>query len=457
MLMRTMRRLLGILLCAAAMPLFPASLIAREAGAAGRGGEFTIKLVLIGPGDEFFSWWGHLALIVEDAGSGRATFFDYGVFSFQSEHFYRNMIDGNWIYRITAQDAKGDIDWYIADNRDITYYTLNLEPAQKEYIVDFLAWNARPENSRYHYNIFTDNCVSRVLFLLDAALDGRFLERFAGERGRMTVREQADRHIYRAPLLYWLLNLLMGQSIDAPPSKEAEMFLPEEFVKNAADFEYTNARGALVPLVSSIEVIHQSRGRYLPLEKPPRAWIPSLLAGLSLAALFGLGAVWARGGRRRARLLFGAAQAAWGLFLGLCGTLLFYAAFFSQHTYARHNSNALFITPLSLAAVPAALFYALGKNEKRVLLCGLVLKVLWSFQFLGALLSVAIKISPRFFQDNTLAVLTVAPAALTLSLAGYFTVKPRPAARSRCPHSCRPGRCRLNGNKRPYERPRRLQ
>jgi hypothetical protein len=409
------------LLFAAALPLFPPALFAREADLTARGGEYTLKLALIGAGDEFVSWWGHLAVIVEDARDRSAVFFDYGVFSFKNEHFYRNLIRGEWIYRITAQDARGDIDWYIKDNRDITCYTLNLDAARKEYIVSFLNWNALPKNSRYRYNIFTDNCVSRVAFLLDAALDGRFLKHFAGEPGEMTVREEANRHLYRAPALYWILNLLMGPDIDKPPSKLAEMFLPEEFVKNALDFEYENALGELVPLVSSVEIVHKSRGRPAAPASPPRAAAPALFAGLALAALFGLCAARAQlSARRGARLVFGAIQALWALFLGLCGTLLFYMTFFSAHTYSFHNINVLFVNPLTLAAVPASVLYAASASARRVSLSARILTLVWALQLAGALLCAALKVSARFFQDNTIIILVIAPAAAALSLAGLL-------------------------------------
>ncbi|MDR0552143.1 MAG: DUF4105 domain-containing protein [Spirochaetaceae bacterium] len=386
-----------------------------------RGDYLTIKLAVIGVGDEFYTWWGHLGVIVKNELTGQTLLYDYGVFSFSAEHFLGNLIAGNWYYSMMARDADDDIDWYIKTNRDIVFYTLNLSAAQKEKMLDFLNWNSLPENRRYYYKIFTDNCVTRVVYLLDDVLDGRFLARYRDEPGRLTVRHHANRHLYRSPVLYWILNFVMGQDIDTPPNKFAEMFLPEEFGKYTADFSYTDESGALVPLVTNVEVVNTSAGRKLPLPDEPAAGIPAAISGVLLALFFGFIYLrWTQGGefagkRRGARALLGITQALWGFFLGIFGTLLFYAEFFSNHIYTYNNINVVFINPLLLAALPLGLIFAFTKKQKTMLACKTALKILWTYVLLGALLTIVVKISPSFFQVNFLTLLVVMPPALVLS------------------------------------------
>jgi cytochrome c biogenesis protein CcdA len=78
----------------------------------------------------------------------------------------------------------------------------------------------------------------------------------------------------------------------------------------------------------------------------------------------------------------------------------------------------LFINPLALAAVPAALVYAVSMHKKRIYVSAVILKVIWSYILLGALASIAARISPRYIQDNTIVLLTVMPAAFVMSAGG---------------------------------------
>ena len=388
-----------------------------------RGDFYTVKLVVIGPGDDVFTWWGHLGVIVKNDFTGKEQFYDYGVFSFYAENFYKNLIAGNWYYSMLVRDAAVDIGWYIKTNRDIIYYTLNLDAQQKETFVDFLDWNVRPENRNYFYKLFTDNCVTRVMLLLDQTLNGQFLERYKNEPGRHTVRFHANRHLYPSPVLYWLLNFIMGDVIDTPPSRFDEMYLPTEFAEGAAGFLYTNSDGAAVPLVSDIEVISISEGRNLPLDKPPRAYILDIIVSMILAFVF----LYIRHNyiqknyiqenstlqqKKSSRRLWAGAQIVWALLWGILGTVLFYAEFFSNHIYTYRNINVLFANPVILAAVPLAVLSVSAKKEKTAVVCGAVLRFLWAYMLLAALLTIAVKVSPAYYQDNHLTLILLIPGTL---------------------------------------------
>ncbi|MDR2490520.1 MAG: DUF4105 domain-containing protein [Spirochaetaceae bacterium] len=388
-----------------------------------RGDFYTLKLVVIGPGDDVFTWWGHLGVIVENAFTGKEQFYDYGVFSFYAENFYKNLIAGNWDYSMQVRDAAVDIGWYIKTNRDIIYYTLNLDAQQKETLVDFLDWNVRPENRNYFYKLFTDNCVTRVMLLLDQTLEGQFLERYKNEPGRHTVRFHANRHLYPSPVLYWLLNFIMGDTIDTPPSRYDEMYLPAEFAAGAADFFYTSKDGVTVPLVSDIEVISTSKGRNLALDKPPRAYIPGIIVSLILAFIF----LYIRHNyiqknyiqknstlqqKNHSRRLWAYVQIVWALLWGILGTVLFLAEFFSNHIYTYRNINVIFANPIILAGIPLSLLAFFAKKEKTALLCGTILRFLWVYMLLAAILTIVVRISPLYYQDNHLTLILLIPSTL---------------------------------------------
>ena len=71
-----------------------------------RGDDLTLKVAVMGPGDELYFWWGHIALVIEDAATGEARFFDYGLFSFENAHFFTNFALGRLLYSCGVSRAE---------------------------------------------------------------------------------------------------------------------------------------------------------------------------------------------------------------------------------------------------------------------------------------------------------------------------------------------------------------
>ncbi|MDR2663206.1 MAG: DUF4105 domain-containing protein, partial [Treponema sp.] len=336
--------------------------------AAARGNYLTLKLAVLGPGDELYLWWGHMGLIIEDALSGQNRFYDWGVFSFDRENFFYNFAFGRLIYSCIASPAEANISRIIRENRDITLYTLDLPPEVRTEVLLFAERNALPENRDYSYHHFKDNCATRIRDIIDMATGGAFRARYGEAPGRFTLREQVRRHTWFSPFWDWALNFWMGQDIDKPITAWEEMFLPSEIAGCIKDFTYTDARGAERKLVSRVEALNRAVNRPGVVSAPPPGWIRELAAGLGIAAFLLLCGIMEnrkqhtaeRAGKRNARspwgVLLGTTQAALGLFFGAVGFLLFFMSFFTNHDYTYHNSNLLFVNPLLFIAVPQGLF-----------------------------------------------------------------------------------------------------
>jgi uncharacterized membrane protein YgaE (UPF0421/DUF939 family) len=90
--------------------------------------------------------------------------------------------------------------------------------------------------------------------------------------------------------------------------------------------------------------------------------------------------------------------------------------FFTNHDYSWHNINVIFVNPLLLAAVPLGLIAAFSRKDTRRILCGKLLKGLWTYVFAGAVLTVIIGLLPgHYAQQNLTTVVFIAPVALILS------------------------------------------
>jgi hypothetical protein len=115
-------------------------------------------------------------------------------------------------------------------------------------------------------------------------------------------------------------------------------------------------------------------------------------------------------------ILSGITQAILGLFFGIAGTVLCFMSFFTNHDYTWHNSNALFINPLLLAAVPLGILCATARDPAKRLRCGRFLSYLWTYVFIAGLVTMAIKFLPFFYQQNQVTQALVLPFALVLSV-----------------------------------------
>ena len=381
-----------------------------------QGENLTLKIAVMGPGDELYFWWGHIALIVEDSDTGRRDFYDYGIFSFDSEKFFYNFAFGRLWYSCGVSDADRSMLIYKFTNRDIFIYTLDLPPETKLKVRDFAAFNVLPENKYYSYHHFRDNCSTRIRDIIDLATDGQFSEQYKQERGRFTLRQHVRRHTWFSPAADWFLNFLMGQDIDKPITGWDDMFLPSEVGKRIENFWYTDVHGVRRKLVSSSETVFRAQGRNAVLDAPRKQWLYELAFSLVLSVIFGFFFFLQAKKLRAGRILAGISMSVTGLFFGLVGTLLYFMSLFTNHDYTFHNANMLFCSPLLLAAVPFGIGYALTKKPEKFFTYGVMLRLIWLLSVLGIFISMLIKLLPWFFQDNLTDQMLMLPIALTFAL-----------------------------------------
>jgi hypothetical protein len=212
----------------------------------------------------------------------------------------------------------------------------------------------------------------------------------------------------------------MGQDIDQPITVWEEMFLPSEIILRANDFSYTDASGMERQLISKVEVFNSAKNRPAVKPVPHSHWFWELAVGLCAAAALGFlryrASKMQGGGSQIFRRIFGTAQAALGLFFGIMGTLLFFMCFFTSHDYTYNNSNVIFVNPLLLAAVPLGLIAAFCRDSAKFRKADFLLKTLWTYVFLGGLLTVVLRLLPGFYQQNQPTQALILPFAFVLSL-----------------------------------------
>jgi len=379
------------------------------------GEDLTIKIAVAGPGDELYFWFGHIALIVEDADRGYSDLYDYGLFSFQSDNFFSNFAMGRMLYSCGVSNTRINIATYIHHDRAVTIYTLDLPPENRLRLKEFAENNVLPENSDYYYHLFKDNCSTRIRDLIDIATDGQFKEKYGEAPGRFTLRQHVRRHTWFSPFIDWILNFWMGQDIDTPITEWDDMFLPAEVGMRINEFMYTDPDGVARKLVSGSEIVYRSVARPLVLERPRRQWPRELAFGIVIMLLLGV-FYFLQTKSVAGQILLGLSQSLIGLIFGIAALLLYFLSLFTNHDYTYHNMNMIFASPLLLAAVPLGIRYAFAPSYETRERSALLLRLLWILVLLGIVVSMLLKLLPWFWQANLVDEMLMLPIVLILAL-----------------------------------------
>ena len=381
-----------------------------------RGAELTISLVTMGQGDVIYERFGHNAIWVHDALRHRDIQYNYGLFDFRQENFILRFVQGRMLYAMGGLDAAASMADYAAHNRSIWVQELNLTPAQRADLRDFLQWNALPENRNYRYDYFRDNCSTRVRDALDRVLGGRIRAAMDTVPAGTTFRFHTARLTTNDPLMFTGLMLGLGEPVDRPISKYEEEFLPLAFRDHLREIRVPGPGGTEIPLVRSEETV------YLSTMPPPRAtppfWFPAyLLLGLALGGLFWLWGV--RGARSpRARGALAAVGGIWSLLAGAAGLILAALWLFTDHTAAYRNENLFQFNPLSLLLAVLVPLSVLGRGRQVRLAQGIAATIVAL-----ALAGILFKLVPGTRQVNAMLIALALPAHAGLWL-GLRALRP---------------------------------
>jgi hypothetical protein len=313
----------------------------------------------MGPGEIFWERFGHDALVVDDGTPGGPTSYNFGFFDLAEDGFIGRFVRGEMQYMLVALPLEEDLRYYREVGRGATLQWLDLDPAQARALAAALAENARPENARYRYDYYTDNCATRVRDAVDKALGGQLRRQLEVRSSGDTYRGESVRLASPAPWMSVGFDLALGPYGDRPLTRWEQAFLPRRLADDLR--EATRADGRPL-VVSEMELLPQ-RQRAEPVGSAPRLWPWLLAGGLAAIAVLGL-AGW------RPRVLAGFAGGVW-LACGLLGLVMLLSWDFTAHHALWANRNLLLLNPLCLLLLPGAWALLRGRQPSarfRVLL-----------------------------------------------------------------------------------------
>lgn len=292
--------------------------------------EATASLLTCGPGNDFYTTFGHTAVRISDPEQGIDYVYNYGTFDFDTPNFYWKFMRGQLDYKLSRTTFDRFMAEYNYEGRSVVEQPLCFEAQQLDNLFILLETNLLPEYRYYRYDFFRDNCATRVRDVLYSAWgQDTLLQRALPERSyRRLVSDNL-----KGTLEWWRLgiDILFGLPADHRCSAPERMFLPMEM---KAEYAQTATSGIWVcpgMVDAPVQLLEETR-------TPPSRSFPPVVA---FALLLVLVAVMTWKGWWRPwmdRFLFALA--------GVLGLFLCFMWFGTDHYCTAWNLNILWANPL---------------------------------------------------------------------------------------------------------------
>lgn len=298
-----------------------------------------ISIITIGPGDSLSDQFGHNAFRVKSDQAGFDAIYDYGRYDFDTPNFYLKFAQGKLLYEIGSNNFQPFYNHYRSQNRWLKEQSLNLNSSEKQAIFNFLQNNIKPENRKYKYDFFFDNCATKIRDVLVDVLGNKlhYNDDFVTEDS--TFRQLIQKNLTANSWGSLGIDAALGAIIDRNATPWEHQFLPEYIYKAAEVATIDRAEG-------DVKLVNQTTDLYVnkPVKKSTNFFLSPLFILGILSAFIIFITLRDFQKKQRSRWLDGL------LFLitGLIGVLLFLLWFATDHTATANNYNLLWAFPFNI-------------------------------------------------------------------------------------------------------------
>ena len=186
-----------------------------------------ISVRTIGPGNNLNDAFGHSAFHIHDDSLNIDLVFNYGVYDFDTPNFYTKFAQGRLNYLIGVNYFDDFMLMYKRQNRTVKSQELNLNTTQKQALFNYLLNNYKPENRRYLYDFFFNNCATKIRDVLEEAVDAPIVfhepQDFQPKTFRTLIQDNLNYNSWGS----LGIDIALGSVIDQVATAEEHMFLPE--------------------------------------------------------------------------------------------------------------------------------------------------------------------------------------------------------------------------------------
>ena len=288
------------------------------------------SILTCGPGDDFYTTFGHSALRIKDTVRGVDLVYNYGTFDFDTPHFYWKFMRGQLNYMLGRSSFEGFMEEYVYYGRAVWEQRLYLEPQEVNNLYLMLEWNYLPENRCYRYDFFRDNCATRIRDMVRLSL-GHTDTIIADYNGSVRTYRRWVTHELEGTLEWWRLgiDIIFGLPTDHCCTDVESMFLP---IVMRDVYAGTYPKGEDGPIVDEAVQLLPERRAPVSRSFPPVVVFALVFVAVALLTWKRKMPCWAD------RTLF--------VLAGLVGLFLLFMWFGTDHYCTQWNLNVLWASPL---------------------------------------------------------------------------------------------------------------
>ena len=218
-----------------------------------------ISVLTCDPGTQIYSLFGHSALRIKNPVNGHDLVVNWGLFEFSESQFQfgYDFAKGRLKYYMGIQLMSNFMIEYRRAKRGVREQVLNLGDQEKYQIIQLLEENYKPENRKYKYEFFYDNCSSRLRDIIKKVFNENINFYQSPKSNKFTFRETIHKYLESFPWLKLGIDLVLGKKIDVLVSNENLMFLPLN-VEQIFDQSMVENNGAKKNLIKSKNTLVES-------------------------------------------------------------------------------------------------------------------------------------------------------------------------------------------------------
>ena len=185
-----------------------------------------ISILTVEAGTDLNDTWGHSAIRIKDENSGFDIVYNYGIYDFNTPNFYTKFMRGKLLFDLGTNKFHDFLRGYIYVNRGVTEQVLDLTLEQKKAYIVFLQNNAKPENRKYLYDFFFDNCATKLRDLNTEILNDNVIYKDKLFNQKFTFRNLIYQKLDKHPWGKFGIDLALGSVIDREATPKEYTFLP---------------------------------------------------------------------------------------------------------------------------------------------------------------------------------------------------------------------------------------
>ena len=300
-----------------------------------------MSLLISSPSTEaVYTRYGHVAFRILNPVQGTDIAYNYGMFDYNEPNFILRFVRGETDYYVEALYTSYYVEEYLRSGRGIVELVLNLTQEEIEKAERYLAWNIRPENKRYRYNIFYDNCATRLIEIIKETTGATLQIPHEGEERKW--RQLIDECCTDAPWVKFGIDLALGAKTDTYANPEEQLFLPNRMLDLLPRTTLLYPNGRSTPLIRDTKEWFPAKPASM--EPAEEGWPTPLLASIALLIVSIAVAVW---DVRRKDICYVYDSILLAI-MGLSGCVIFILSFFSEHPHTNPNYNLFLLHPLHL-------------------------------------------------------------------------------------------------------------